>query len=322
MRQAGRYMPEYRQLRAKVSFLELCKTPELAAQVTVMAVERLGVDAAIIFSDILPILEPMGMALEFSAGDGPELHNPIRTAADVERLSDVDAADALAFVMQAITLARAHLPAHIPLIGFAGAPFTLASYMIEGGGSRHYVHTKTFMYTAPQAWHRLMALLSRNLVRYLNSQIAAGAQAVQLFDSWVGHLSPADYRTFVLPYSQFVITHLTPGTPVLHFGTDTSTLLELMQEAGGDVIGVDFRIELAAAWQRLGAVGIQGNLDPVILYAERAYLRQRVQDILQQAGNRPGHIFNLGHGILPTTPVDNVRALVDMVHELSAAHRT
>jgi uroporphyrinogen decarboxylase len=318
MRQAGRYMPEYRQLRAKVSFLELCKTPELAAEVTVMAVERLGVDAAIIFSDILPILEPMGMALEFSAGDGPVLHNPIRTAADVERLCDVDADDSLAFVMQAIALARAHLPAHIPLIGFAGAPFTLASYMIEGGSSRHYIHTKTFMYNYPAAWHSLMALLSRNLVRYLNSQIVAGAQAVQLFDSWVGHLSPADYRTFVLPYSQFVMTHLTPGTPSIHFGTETSTLLELMQEAGGDVLGVDFRVELDEAWQRLGAVSIQGNLDPVVLYADRAYIRQRVQDILRQAANRPGHIFNLGHGILPTTPMDNVRALVDMVHELSA----
>jgi uroporphyrinogen decarboxylase len=318
MRQAGRYMPEYRQLRAKVSFLELCKTPELAATVTVMAVERLGVDAAIIFSDILPILEPMGMALEFSAGDGPVLHNPLRTGAAVERLCDVDPQDALAFVMQAITLTRAHLPAHIPLIGFAGAPFTLASYMIEGGGSRHYIHTKTFMYTYPQAWHNLMALLSRTLVRYLNGQIAAGAQAIQVFDSWVGHLSPADYRTFVLPHSQFLMTHLTPGVPIIHFGTDTSTLLGLMREAGGDVIGVDFRVALDEAWQRLGGVSIQGNLDPVVLYAERSYIRQRVQDILRQAAHRPGHIFNLGHGILPTTPVDNVRALVDMVHELSA----
>jgi uroporphyrinogen decarboxylase len=310
-------MQEYRQVRAKVPFLELCKTPDLAAEVTVTAVERLGVDAAIIFADILLILEPMGMHLEFAAGDGPVLHNPLRTAADVERLRDVDPEESLSFVMQAITITRAQLKPHIPLIGFAGAPFTLASYMLEGGGSRHYVRTKTFMYTCPDAWHALMAHLSRNLVRYLNGQIAAGAQAVQLFDSWVGNLSPEDYRVFVLPHSQALIANLTPGVPVIHFGTNTGALLELMREAGGDVIGVDFRVELDHAWQRLGPVGIQGNLDPVVLYADRSYLRRRVQRILQQAGGRPGHIFNLGHGILPTTPVDNVVALVDYVHTMS-----
>lgn len=322
MRQAGRYMAEYRQVRARVSFLELCKTPELAAEVTVHAVERLGVDAAIIFADILLILEPMGMQLEFAAGEGPVLHNPVQTMADVERLQEVDSAASLAFVMEAIRLTRAALAPDLPLIGFAGAPFTLASYMLEGGASRHYTLTKTFMYTQPDAWHRLMALLSRNVARYLNSQIAAGAQAVQLFDSWVGHLSPMDYRTFVLPHSQAVITNLTPGVPVLHFGTGTSALLELMREAGGDVLGVDFRVELDHAWRRLGAVGIQGNLDPVVLHANRAYIRQSVQRILQQAGGRPGHIFNLGHGILPTTPVDNVRALVDYVHECSQRGRS
>src|SRR5712691_10365436 len=318
MRQAGRYMPEYRQLRAKVAFLELCKTPELAAEVTVMAVERLGVDAAIIFADILLLLEPMGMQLAFSAGDGPVLHHPIRTLEDVERLREVDPAESLPFVLQAITMARAQLKAHIPLIGFAGAPFTLASYMLEGGSSRDYVRTKTFMYTQPAAWHALLACLSRNLVRYLNAQIAAGAQVVQLFDSWVGTLSPTDYRTFVLPHSQAVLANLTSGVPAIHFGTGTSALLELMREAGGDVIGVDFRVELDQAWQRLGEVGIQGNLDPAVLYAERDYMRQRVQRILQQAGGRAGHIFNLGHGILPTTPVDNVLALIDAVHEYSA----
>jgi uroporphyrinogen decarboxylase len=317
MRQAGRYMPEYRRIRDKVSFLELCKTPELAAEVTVDAAERLGVDAAIIFADILPILEPMGMQLEYTAGDGPVLHNPIRDPADVEQLREITPEESLPFVLQAITLARAQLKAHIPLIGFAGAPFTLASYMLEGGSSRNYIRTKTFMYTHPQAWQRLMTLLSRNLVGYLNSQIAAGAQAVQLFDSWVGNLSPEDYRTFVLPYSHAVLARMTPGIPVIHFGTGTSALLELMREAGGDVIGVDFRIELDHAWQRLGPVGIQGNLDPVILYADHAYVRQRVQRILQQAGGQPGHIFNLGHGILPTTPVDSVLALVDAVHTLS-----
>jgi uroporphyrinogen decarboxylase len=317
MRQAGRYMQEYRQIRAKIPFLELCKTPELAAEVTVTAVERLGVDAAIIFADILLILEPMGMHLEFAAGDGPVLHNPLRSTADVEQLREIDAEACLAFVMQAISTTRAALKPDIPLIGFAGAPFTLASYMLEGGGSRNYVHTKTFMYTNPDAWHALLALLSRNLVRYLNAQIAAGAQAVQLFDSWVGNLSPEDYRTFVLPHSQAIITNLTPGIPVIHFGTGTSALLELMHEAGGDVIGVDFRVELDDAWQRLGNAGIQGNLDPVALYADRAYLRQQVQRLLHQAGGKPGHIFNLGHGILPTTPVDNVIALVEYVHTMS-----
>jgi uroporphyrinogen decarboxylase len=321
MRQAGRYMEEYRQIRDKISFLDLCKTPDLAAQVTVMAVERLGVDAAIIFADILLILEPMGMQLEFTVGDGPVLHNPIRQAADVERLQDVESDASLGFVMQAIRYTRSQLKPDLPLIGFAGAPFTLASYMIEGGGSRNYVQTKTLMYTAPQAWHTLMAHLSRNLSQYLRGQIAAGAQAVQLFDSWVGNLSPSDYRTFVLPHTQALIAALPPGVPVIHFGTGTGALLELMQEAGGHVIGVDFRVELDHAWQRLGDVSIQGNLDPVILYAEPAYIRQRVQGILDQAQGRPGHIFNLGHGILPTTPVDHVMALVDDVHALSQRGR-
>ena len=318
MRQAGRYMESYRQIRARVAFLDLCKTPDLAAEVTVDAVERLGVDAAIIFADILLILEPMGMQLEFSAGDGPVLHNPLQTAADVERLREVDAAESLPFVMQAVRAARAALAPDMPLIGFAGAPFTLASYMIEGGASRQYTRTKQFMYTQPQAWHALMSLLSRNVARYLNVQAEAGVQAVQLFDSWVGNLSPSDYRAFVLPHSREVIANVTPGVPVIHSGTGTNALLELMREAGGDVIGVDFRVELDDAWRRLGDVGIQGNLDPAVLVAERPYIRQRARDILRQAAGRPGHVFNLGHGILPTTPVDNVRALVDTVHELSA----
>ena len=318
MRQAGRYMESYRAVRARVSFLDLCKTPDLAAEVTVNAVERLGVDAAIIFADILLILEPMGMCLEFSAGDGPVLHNPLQTASDVERLREVDAVQSLPFVLQATRDARASLAPDVPLIGFAGAPFTLASYMIEGGSSRQYTRTKQFMYTQPQAWHTLMALLSRSLTRYLNAQASAGAQAVQLFDSWVGNLSPADYRTFVMPHSRNVIGGVTPGVPVIHFGTGTNALLELMREAGGDVLGVDFRVELDDAWQRLGGVGIQGNLDPAVLVAERSYIRQRARQILRQAAGRAGHVFNLGHGILPTTPVDNVRALVDTVHELSS----
>lgn len=321
MRQAGRYLPEYRQVRDRVSFLQLCKTPELAAEVTVSAVERLGVDAAILFADILLILEPMGMDLEFAAGDGPVLHNPVRAAADVEALREVMPEESLAFVLQTVAMARAQLKPHIPLIGFAGAPFTLASYMLEGGGSRNYIHTKTFMYTQPQTWHTLMTLLSRNLVRYLNSQISAGVQAVQLFDSWVGNLSPEDYRSFVLPYTQAVFANLPPGIPAIHFGTGTGAWLECMQEAGGDVIGIDFRVELDQAWRRLGDVGLQGNLDPVVLYADQAYVQQCAQRILQQAAGRPGHIFNLGHGLLPTTPVDNVLALVDAVHTLSARGR-
>jgi uroporphyrinogen decarboxylase len=319
MRQAGRYMPEYRRIREQVSFLELCKRPELAAEVTVMAVDRLGVDAAIIFADILLILEPMGMELEFAAGDGPVLHNPIRGAADVDRLNeDPEVEISLGYVLEAIRCTRAALRPDVPLIGFAGAPFTLASYMIEGGGSRHYVQTKALMYCDAGAWHALMTRLSRHTARYLNAQIEAGAQAVQLFDSWVGNLSPADYRTFVLPHMQALIAQITPGVPVIHFGTGTNALLELMRDAGGNVIGVDYRVELDAAWRRLGAVAIQGNLDPCVLYAERPYIRERVQRILDQAQNRPGHIFNLGHGILPTTPMDNVIALVDDVHEMSA----
>lgn len=319
MRQAGRYMQEYRRIREQVSFLELCKRPDLASEVTIMAVDRLGVDAAIIFADILLILEPMGMDLEFVAGHGPVLHNPIRGAADVDRLHrDVDIEASLGYVMEAIRCTRAGLKSDVPLLGFAGAPYTLASYMIEGGGSRNYVHTKSLMYRDAGAWHALMTQLSRHTTRYLNAQIAAGAQAVQLFDSWVGHLSPDDYRTFVMPHMQATIAQITPDVPVIHFGAGANALLELMRDAGGNVISVDFRVKLDAAWRRLGAAAIQGNLDPCILYAERPYIRQRAQEILHQAQNRPGHIFNLGHGILPTTPMDNVMALVDDVHELSA----
>jgi uroporphyrinogen decarboxylase len=316
MRQAGRYMPEYRAVRSKRSFLDLCKDSDAAAEVTVTAVERLGVDAAIIFADILLIVEPMGIGLEFSKGDGPVLHNPVRSAADVERLPDVDAAAAVSFVYDAVRKARAALK--VPLIGFSGAPFTLASYVIEGGGSRNYVHTKALMYREPEAWHVLMRRLATAIIGYLNRQIAAGAQAVQLFDSWVGCLAPDDYRRFVLPHMRNVIAGITPGVPVIHFGTGTSGLLELMREAGGDVIGVDWRIDLGTAWQRVGYdVGVQGNLDPVALFGPRDEIRDRAARVLEAAREHRGHIFNLGHGILPTTPVDNVIALIDMVHELS-----
>ena len=319
MRQAGRYMREYREVRARTTFLELCKTPSLATEVTVTAAERLGVDAAIIFADILLILEPMGVGLEFAHGEGPVIHNPVRTATDVDRLREVEDVGALDFVFEAIKQTRNALKPDIPLIGFSGAPFTLASYICEGGGSKNYVSTKTLMYTDSGAWHSMMSLIARALGKYLNAQIDAGAQAVQLFDSWVGCLSPEDYREFVLPHTRSVIESIKPGVPVIHFGTGTGTLLELMSEAGGDVIGLDWRIDLDEGWRRVGYdAAIMGNLDPVVLFADRNYVTSQAKKILDQAGGRPGHIFNLVHGILPDTPVDNVIALVDAVHELSA----
>jgi len=317
MRQAGRYMPEYREVRARTTFLELCKNPSLAAEVTVTAAERLGVDAAIIFADILLILEPMGIDLEFAGGEGPVIHNPLRKASDVDRLVEVEDVNALEFVYAAIRQTRAALKPDLPLIGFCGAPFTLASYMTEGAGSKNYLHTKRLMYDDAGAWHAMMALVSRALVKYLNAQIAAGAQAVQLFDSWVGCLSPDDYREFVLPHTQRVISGVTPGVPVIHFGTGTSALLELMCEAGGDVIGLDWRVRLDDGWRRVGHdVAVMGNLDPVVLFAKQDVLRAQAKKILEQAEGRAGHIFNLGHGILPETPVENVIALVEMVHGL------
>jgi uroporphyrinogen decarboxylase len=311
-------MREYREVREKTTFLELCKNPALAAEVTVTAVERLGVDAAIIFADILLILEPLGIDLEFAKGEGPVIHNPVRKPSDVERLRELDDANALEFVYEAITQTRSALKPDIPLIGFCGAPFTLSSYMTEGGGSKNYVHTKRLMYDDAGAWHAMMALISRALVKYLNAQIAAGAQAVQLFDSWVGCLSPDDYREFVLPHTKSVIENVTPSVPVIHFGTGTATLLELMREAGGDVIGLDWRVRLDEGWQRLGHdVAVMGNLDPVVLFAKQDVLRAQAKKILAQAEGRPGHIFNLGHGILPETPVENVIALVELVHGLN-----
>jgi len=312
-------MREYREVRARTTFLELCKTPSLAAEVTVTAAQRLGVDAAIIFADILLILEPMGVNLEFTHGEGPVIHNPIRSAGEVDRLREVEDVSALDFVFDAIRQSRQSLRPDLPLLGFSGAPFTLASYMVEGGGSRNYVNTKRLMYNDSGAWHAMMSLISRGLVKYLNAQIAAGAQAVQLFDSWVGCLSPDDYREFVLPHTSSVIQNITPDTPVIHFGTGTGALLELMSEAGGDVIGLDWRVRLDEGWRRVGYdKAIMGNLDPIVLFANRDQLRSQAKRILQQAEGRTGHIFNLGHGILPETPVENVIALVEMVHEMSA----
>jgi uroporphyrinogen decarboxylase len=319
MRQAGRYMKEYRDLRSRVGFLELCRSPELVAEVTVHAAARIGADAAILFADILLIVESLGLGLEFNKGEGPSISPPVREAADVDRLREVDPAE-LGYVYNAVRATRAALPAHTPLIGFCGAPFTVASYVIEGGASRDFAHTKQLIYCDPGAWHALMEKIARGLAGYLRGQVAAGAQAVQLFDSWVGTLSPSDYREFVLPHSRTVIRGVPPGVPVIHFGTGTATLLSAMREAGGDVIGLDWRVELDAGWEQLGPdVGVQGNLDPVVLLADRAVIRERARRILVQAAGRPGHIFNLGHGILPQTPVENAVALIEMVHEMSEA---
>ena len=318
MRQAGRYMAEYRAIREKTTFLGLCKNPQLCSEIIVTAVERLGVDAAIIFSDLLPILEPMGMDLEFAQGEGPVIHNPIRGGDDVERLVELESVDSLHFVMETVRQTRADLREEIPLIGFAGAPFTLASYAIEGGASRNYLHTKTLMYRDAGAWGALMDRFVRAVTLYLNAQIASGAQAVQLFDSWVGCLGPDDYRKYVLPYMQTLFSGLATGVPVINFGTGNPTLLPLMAEAGGTVIGVDWRTRLDEAWSVIGHDrAVQGNLDPLVLLADRGEIRRRAGEVLDQAGGRPGHIFNLGHGVLQQTPVENAIALVDAVHELS-----
>ena len=319
MRQAGRYMEDYRKLRAQYGFLELCKRPDLAAEITVTPVERLGVDAAILFADILLLLEPMGVGLEYSKGDGPVIPRPVRTAADVDALKEVAPEKSLSFVFDAVKKCRAALNNRVPLIGFSGAPFTLASYLIEGGGSRNYIHTKRLYYSEPTAWKHLMESLARAVAEYLNGQIAAGADAVQLFDSWAGCLSPTDYETFVLPYTRAAIQAITPGVPVINFSTGTTGALKHIRAAGGDVIGFDWRVNLDEGWATLGYdVAVQGNLDPVALFASPKEIKKRVADILRRAANRPGHIFNLGHGILPETPVPHVIAMVEAVHELSA----
>jgi uroporphyrinogen decarboxylase len=318
MRQAGRYMSEYRAVREKMSFLELCKQPALCAEVMVTAVERLGVDAAIIFSDLLPILEPMGMDLEFAKGDGPVIHNPLRAARDVERVTALETMESLDFVMETVRLTRQEIKSHIPVIGFAGAPFTLASYMIEGGASRNYHHTKSLMYREPTAWRELMDKLSRTIAGYLNAQITAGAQCVQLFDSWAGCLSVQDYARYVQPYVQLIIDSIVPGVPVINFATGNPALLPLLRGDQRTVVGIDWRIPLDVAWREVGHDrSVQGNLDPIALLAEPETLREMAIDVLSRAGGRAGHIFNLGHGILPQTPVDHAIALVDMVHEIS-----
>jgi uroporphyrinogen decarboxylase len=315
MRQAGRYMSEYRAIREKHSLLEICYQPELAAEVTLQPVRALGVDAAILFADILLPAIPLGVGLEFSKGEGPVLQNPVRSLEDVQRLRPVDPETDLGYVLAAIKILRGEL-GQTPLIGFCGAPFTLASYLIEGGSSRDFLKTKQMMYSEPRAWQLLMEKLAEVLSAYILAQIKAGAQAVQIFDSWVGALSPQDYVDYVQPYSHRLLQAAqATGVPVIHFGTGASTLLPAMKAAGGTVLGLDWRLPLDDGWKLLGLdVAIQGNLDPAVLFAPQDEIGKRVEDIMRRADGRPGHIFNLGHGILQNTPVENVKAVVELVH--------
>lgn len=319
MRQAGRYLPEYMAVRSQVTFIDLCKRPELAAEVTLTAREVLGVDAAILFADLLPILEPMGFDLEYQKGEGPVIHNPIRGASDIDRVRALDHVDSLGFVFDAVKLIRRDLPADIPLLGFAGAPFTMASYAIEGGGSKNYVPTKSLMFGDKAAWDELLSRFVDTTVRYLTAQIAAGCQAVQIFDSWAGCLSPYDYREYVLPHTRRLISELPADVPIINFLTGNPALLPAQIEAGGQVIGIDWRVDLAEARRQIGPQrAVQGNLDPVSLYCQIDELKRRTQRVLDAAGPSPGHIFNLGHGVMPDMAPANVKALVNMVHELGA----
>ena len=318
MRQAGRYMAEYRELRKSHTILEMIKSPDLAAEVTLQPLRAFDLDAGIIFADILPILEPMGLDLEFIQGEGPVSHNPVRSAADVEALRPEPAEEALGFTLDAIRVVQAELSGKVPLIGLSGAPFTLVSYAVEGGASKNYTAVKGLMYGQPEVWHRLMEKVASRVGDYLAAQIRAGANAVQLFDSWAGSLSPHDYREYVLPHSRnaIVAAKAEGDVPLIHFGTGTSGFLDAMKEAGGDVIGVDWRVDLVDAWDRLGRdVAVQGNLDPTVLFAPVDAIKRQAGRILDAVSSRPGHIFNLGHGVLQHTPVDHVRALVEFVHE-------
>jgi uroporphyrinogen decarboxylase len=318
MRQAGRYMPEYRALRERHTLLELCRTPDLAVEVTLQPINALGFDAAILFSDLLIPLAPLGLPFDFQSGEGPVVEKPLRSRADVEALRRFDPREELGMVLEAIRLLRREL--QVPLIGFAGAPFTLATYAIEGGSSKNLALTKGLMYGEPDTWHELAGLLAEIVSDFLRAQVEAGAQAVQLFDSWIGALDERDYREFVLPHVRRIFEGLEGlDVPKIHFGTTTGHLLAVQREAGGTVIGVDWRTPLDEGWARAGLdVAIQGNLDPTLLFAPRERLLAGVDDVLRRAGGRPGHIFNLGHGILPGTPVENVKAVVDHVHEATA----
>ena len=316
MRQAGRYLPEYRALREKHTLLELCHTPDLAAEITLQPVRRFAVDAAILFADILLPFEPLGLGLSFAAGEGPRIARPLRDAAAVRALPALDPEESLADVLAAARVVAAELPPQVPLIGFAGAPFTLASYAIEGGASKNFARTKALMTRDPDTWHLLLERFAGFTGRYLAAQARAGARALQLFDSWAGYLSPAEYREYVLPHSRQALAFAAAaGVPVIHFGTGTGPFLEDFAAAGADVVGVDWRIPLDAAWRRLhNGQAIQGNLDPAALLAPREVLRRQVRDILDLAGGRAGHVFNLGHGIVPETPPDSVAFVVELVH--------
>ena len=317
MRQAGRYLPEYRAVRKGLNFLEFCKRPDLSAQATLDAQRALGVDAAILFADLPTILEPMGFQLGYTPG--PVIHNPIREAGDVDRVREVEDVSSMHFVFETVKLVRKDLPADIPLLGFAGAPFTLASYAIEGGGSKNYVLTKSLMYNAPAAWNEMMQRMVRSLSRYLIAQIETGCQAVQIFDSWAGALSPADYREYVLPHTKALIASLPEEVPVINFLTGNPALIPLQKEAGGQIIGMDWRVDLKQGWKTVGYDrAVQGNLDPVCLYADLPVLKRQTKAVLDAAEGRPGHIFNLGHGVMPDMNPDYVKALVKMVHELGA----
>ena len=321
MRQAGRYMSEYRALRERYSLLELCRTPDLATEVTLQPLRRIDVDAAILFSDLLLPLEPLGITFDFIRGEGPAIDNPIQNEADIDRLRAFEPREALAHVLDAIRMIKSELAGRLPLIGFAGAPFTLASYAIEGGHSNNFARTKSLMYGTPAAWHRLCARLSDVSAEYLAAQIEAGVDAVQVFDSWVGALNARDYREFILPHTRRIFERLASfGVPTIHFGVGTGAILAELREAGGDVIGADWRTPLDDAWQRIGHDrAIQGNLDPTLLLGPLDRALAATDDILARAGGRAGHIFNLGHGILPGTPVDHVQAIARYVHQKTGA---
>jgi len=316
MRQAGRYMPEYRAVRKRYSLIEICKKPKVAAEVTITAAEALGVDAAIIFADLLLPLEVMGLPFRFSAGEGPVIEKPVRNADSIACLRTDRAAD-LGYVSEAVRLVCQHFGTRLPVIGFCGAPFTLASYMIEGGGSRNYLNTKRMMYSCSVAWDELMRKLVGVVSEYAAEQVRAGADIIQIFDSWVGCLSVEDYRRYVLPRTTELVRALQKtGAPIIYFGTETATLLPSMKQTGAEVIGLDWRIPLDEGWRSVDFKGaVQGNLDPVLLFADWNELKSRAEEILRRAGGRPGHIFNLGHGILPETPVENVKALAALVSE-------
>jgi uroporphyrinogen decarboxylase len=315
MRQAGRYLPQYRALREKYTLLELCAHPELAVTVTLQPLEVIDLDAAILFSDLLLPFTPMGLTFDFVKGEGPSVENPVRLAGDVDRVRPFEPDD-LGHVLETIRLLRAALKDRAPLIGFGGAPFTLAAYAIEGGPSRDYLRTKTFMYAQPRAWHRLCALFADSMTGYMKAQVSAGAQAIQIFDSWAGALGRDDYREFALPHTKRIFDGLRDvGVPLIHFGVGATAILPDLVEAGGDVIGVDWRQHIDDAWQTIGASrAIQGNLDPVRLCGPRDRLLAAADDVIRRVAGRPGHIFNLGHGVLPQTPVENVQALVEHVH--------